>query len=80
MSEISDKRKEEIRNEAKKIIDNFAKKLESVKVKKKSEKMKVGGFRDEKNGNETNSSFRKIMFGNAPNKNDDNIIAETKNW
>ena len=80
MAEISEQEKEKIRNEAKKIIDNFAKKLEKVKVKSKKEKQAIGGFREEKNGRKTDSSFRKTILENAPSKNENNIIAETKNW
>ena len=71
---------EEIRAQAKKIIDDFVSALEKVKVKKKKSDEGVGGFREEGNGTPTDSDFRKRMFENAPNKDDDYIIAEKKKW
>ena len=77
---MKEDQKEQIKKEAKKIIDNFASAIEKVKIKGKKDKKEVGGFREEKDGMKPNSDFRKRMFENAPQKNDDNIIAEKKSW
>lgn len=71
---------EKIKKEAKQIIDNFASAIEKVKIKVKKGKKEVGGFREEKDDMKPNSDFRKRMFDNAPQKNDDNIVAEKKSW
>lgn len=79
---MDEKRKEEIRLEAKKILDNFGKTLESVKFKQKEVKVELSGFREEGSGNENvgDRDFRERMFENAPNKDKDSIIAEKKKW
>ena len=77
---MEEKKKEEIKKEAKKILDDFSKALDKVKVKKKPSKKGVGGFREEGNGKETDMDFRDRMFDNAPEKESDYIIAEKKKW
>lgn len=77
---MNENKKEEIRKEAKRILDNFSKALEKVSVKKKVLKKEVGGFRDEGNGKETDMDFRDRVFENAPNKNGEYLIAEKKKW
>lgn len=80
MTEISERKREQIRKEAKIIIDNFSKALDKVKIKKKKGCAVVGGFREEGSGIGGNEIFRKIMFSNTPNKSGDSIIAEKKSW
>ncbi len=77
---MEEQEKEAVRKQAEKILDKFGKALESVKLKEKKGENKVGGFREEKEGNRPNAEFRKIMFENAPGKDEDNIIAEKKKW
>jgi len=77
---INEAKKEAIKNEAKQILKKFAKTLESVKFKEKAKKKEAGGFREEGSGAKTDSDFRERMFSNAPNKTEDCIIAEVKNW
>ena len=77
---INEKQKEEIRIEAKKILDNFASALKDVKIKKERIKKDIGGYREEGSGEKTNSTFREQMFANAPNIDGDCIIAEKKKW
>lgn len=77
---ISDSKREEIQKGAKKILDDFAKALEKVKVKEKRLKRDVGGFRKEESGKIGDSSFREIMFANAPFVEGDSIVAEKKKW
>jgi len=78
---INEKDNEEIRREARKILDNFVFALEKVgKVKGKSFKRELGGFREEGKGEKCDDDFRKRMFENAPNKEGDCIVAEKKKW
>lgn len=77
---MDEAKKEQIKSEAKEILKKFSKALEGVKIKEKEGKKGVGGFRGEGQGTRGNEDFRKRMFENAPNKDDDCIIAEKKEW
>ena len=78
---VSEREKEEIKREAKSIMDSFSKKLSSVKEKIFEPKIERENFeRVEKEGNECDEDFRKRVFENAPNKNGDFILAEKKSW
>lgn len=73
--------KEEIRKEAKEILDNFSKSLNKVKFKEKKGKSDGNsGMREEKEGMKGSEDFRMRMFDNSPEKEGDYIIAEKKNW
>jgi hypothetical protein len=78
---VSEPEKEEIKKQAKAIIDDFSDKLESI-GKKTSETFieRDKCFREEKNSAKCDEDFRRRMFLNAPNKNNDFIIAEKKTW
>lgn len=77
---VSEKEKEEIKKQAKSIIDSFSKRLSRVKVGKEEPVI----IRDECERPEGNGKCldidRKTMFENAPKKNKDFIIAEKKKW
>lgn len=73
-------RSEQIREEARKILEEFAKSLSKIKIDKKTESIEVGGFREEGSGQSFDESFRKKMFENAPEKDGDFIIEEKKQW
>ncbi len=77
---IDEKKREEIKKEAKRILDKFSKSLEKVKFKEKKLKKKSGGYREEGEGDNVNEDFRKRMFENAPEKKNDYVIAEKKKW
>ncbi len=78
---ISEGEKGEIRREAKKIMDSFSEKLSKVSVPdEESAVRRKEHEREEGDGEECNSNFRKIMFENAPEKNKDFILAEKKKW
>jgi hypothetical protein len=77
---MEENKREEIKQEAKKILDNFSKALEKVKVSAKEIKKGLGGFRAEGKGKKADADFRKRMFENAPAKDGDFIIAEKKKW
>lgn len=81
MGMISEDKKKEIEMDAQKILKNFSKSLSKIKFSEKKKKAEgVSGFRKEGNGEKCDDNFRKIMFENAPDKNDNSIIAEKKEW
>ena len=72
---------DEIKSDAKKIIDSFSEKLSKVHVLDKEPVIKRKEYeRQEGNGKECDNDFKKIMIENAPNKNEDFIMAEKKKW
>ena len=77
---MDEKEREAIGKQARELLEKFGKALESVKLKEKKKERKVGGFREEKIAKTGDVSFRKIMFENAPEKNDDFILGEKKRW
>jgi Asp-tRNA(Asn)/Glu-tRNA(Gln) amidotransferase C subunit len=77
---VSEAKQEEIRKEAKRILDDFSRELEKVEVKEKRLKSNVGGFREEGDGEKGNGDFRKKMFENAPEHDRDCIVSEKKKW
>lgn len=77
---INDREREEIRKQAKSILDNFVHALERVIVKKEMVRKAVGGYRKEGSGEKCDSDFRERMFANAPEKDGDCIIVEKKKW
>ena len=78
---ISEKEKEEIKKQAKDIMDKFSEKLSNVSEKMSDPLIDRKEFeREEGEGKESNSDFRERMFENAPRKNKDFIIAEKKKW
>ena len=78
---ISEEKKKEIEKEAQNILKEFGKSLSKVKlVSKKKKNDSVGGFRKELNPNNEDEDFRVRMFRNAPNKNENCVIAEKKEW
>ena len=79
---VSEKEREDIKKQAKAIMDSFSKKLEKVADKIKKEPLIERGEceRVEREGRCDDNFSRKIMFENALNKNDDFIIAEKKEW
>ena len=70
---------EDIKEQAKRIIDNFAKALESVKAEEESVE-RDEDRREEKETNEPSPEFRKIILENAPNTKDGCIVAEKGKW
>jgi hypothetical protein len=77
---MDEKKREEIRVGAKRILDNFNSSINSVKFSEKKGKKEVGGFRKQGEGMDGNKEFRERLFANAPHKDGDFIIAETKKW
>jgi len=78
---VSESEKEKIKKEAKEIMDSFSKKLSKIDKKMKEPFIeRPNGERQEGEGIEGDKDFKKRMFSNAPEKNDDFIIAERKKW
>lgn len=78
---VSEKEKEDIKKQAKGIMDSFSKKLNSVKEKISEPEIQREEFeRIEKEGNECDEDFRARVFENAPNKSGDFILGEKKKW
>ncbi len=79
--EVSEEEKGKIKEEAKQIMDSFSKKLSRIKEKVSEPLIERDEFeRKEGKGNEPDFDFRKRVFENAPNKNDDFILTEKKSW
>jgi Asp-tRNA(Asn)/Glu-tRNA(Gln) amidotransferase C subunit len=78
---LSDKEKENIKRQAKNILDEFALKLEKLNLGEKESHFELGnGMREESLPWSTDEEFRKIMFANAPFTKDDAIVAEKGAW
>lgn len=78
---VSEEEKEDIRRQAKNIMDKFSEKISIIDKKISEPLIERENFeREEKGGKESDSDFRKRMFENAPEKNKDFIIAERKKW
>lgn len=76
---VSDLEKEEIRKNAKRIMDEFASKLEKIKVEE--DFLESGeGLRDEGEPWKTLEDFREIIFDNAPLVEDNCVVAEKGGW
>ena len=72
--------KEAIEAQAKQILDNFSKALESVKAKSQKTRMQQAPFREETQAKPFSTEFKQQIFKNAPNKDEDCIIAEKAQW
>lgn len=76
---VSEQEKENIRKEARKILDSFGASLSRVPVVKMHEE-KHESVRAEMKGMQSAVEFKERMFANAPQKNDECIIAEKGTW
>lgn len=85
---LSEKDKEEIKKQVAVILDSFSKKLSQIDREIKEQaiereeyvrKEKINQKEPSKKENMPNFSRQK-MFENAPDKNEDSIIAEKKKW
>lgn len=73
-------KEEEIRKEAKLILDKFAKTLEEVKEIPDSFVEREEDRREEKEGKKGDDDFRKIFFENAPATKKSCVLAERGKW
>jgi len=76
---VTETEKEEIRKDSKKLLNEFASKLDKIKTKEKHFKNGTG-FREEGDGWKTDADFKDLMFLNAPFVEDDHIVAEKGAW
>ncbi len=72
--------KEKIRKEAREVLEKFGKALDKIDVQNLKKEERIGGYRIEKEAGECSDDFRRRFFNNAPNKNEDSILAEKGNW
>lgn len=77
---VSESERKEIQKQAKKIVDDFSKKLESVKGRVEESFNEIGDGQRVEGKVKCNEFDRKVFFENAPEKNDDFIVAERKKW
>lgn len=77
---ISEVEKENIRKEAKNLLDEFEKTLKKTKIVEKEFEKNIGGFREEKGYFSDVKDFRELIFKNAPKVNKNFIVAEKKQW
>ncbi len=77
--QVSEKEKEEIKKQAKSLLNTFSKKLEKIKTKEEHF-AQDSGMRDEGSGWETDDDFRNTMLANAPFVDGDAIVAEKGGW
>ena len=78
---VSEKEKEDIKNQAKDMMDSFEKELKKVESEKADDFFvgRKGQMRPETKAS-CDASFRKIFFENAPSKDGDFIKAEKGGW
>ncbi len=76
---VSEQEKEDIKKQAKGIMDSFSRKLSKIKDIPELVIERAECERDEGNG-KCQEIDREVMFANAPNKNKDFILAEKKKW
>ncbi len=78
---VSEKEREQIRRDAKKLLEGFAGKLGKIRSGAGSGHFENGlGVRDEGDGWNSDEDFRSIMFGNAPFVEDEFLVAEKGGW
>ncbi|HTY44093.1 MAG TPA: hypothetical protein VMC80_02525 [Patescibacteria group bacterium] len=78
---VSGKEKEEIRNQAKRIMEDFSKQLSKIDKKIEEPVIERKEFERQEGKVKQDESFsRETMFKNAPNKNKDFIVAEKGEW
>jgi Asp-tRNA(Asn)/Glu-tRNA(Gln) amidotransferase C subunit len=75
---VSEKEKEEIKKQAKDILDDFSKKLGKIELGE-GRVIREAQTREETK-TEIDSDFKKRFFDNAPNKQGDWIKAERGSW
>jgi len=78
---VTESEKQEIKKQAKEILDDFSAKLATVgkEIKETQIERKEGERREGEAGCSENFS-REIMFDNAPDKSENFIIGEKKGW
>lgn len=80
--EVSEEEREAIQEEAKKLLNEFSKKLSSIKGSEEhfTSSTSANGQRDEGDPWKTDERFRDLFFLNAPFVDDEYIVAEKGGW
>ena len=78
--QMSDKEKEEVKKQVSSIIDSFSKKLSQIKDKIEVDDAILREDFERSEEGEPLEISKRIMFENAPDKNEDFIIGEKKKW
>lgn len=76
---VTEQEKEEIRKNAKNLLDEFSSKLDKIKAVEAKPEDKEN-LRIEGKGSQPNPEFREYMFDNAPLVEEGLIIAEKGHW
>ena len=76
---VTEKEKKQIKKDSKKLLNEFATKLEKIKAKE-GHFENESGTREEGNGWETDEEFKSTTFANAPFVEGDAIVAEKGTW
>ena len=71
---------EKLQEETRKLLDKFSKALAGVKSTGEWNVEREADRRKEKEGKACDKNFRKIMLENAPQHDEDFVIAEKKSW
>jgi len=77
--EVTEKEKEKIKRDSKKLLNEFASKLSKIKAPEGHFENALG-TRDEGEGWNTDPDFRDLILLNAPFVEDDSIVAEKGGW
>ena len=77
---MEEKQVKQLEEETKKLLDKFSLALSKVKSEEDLNVEREEDRRKEKEGKNCDSNFRKIMLENAPEHDEDFIIAEKKTW
>ena len=77
--EVTEKEKEQIRKDSKKLLNEFASKLFKIKAPEGHFQNETGS-REEGDGWTTDPEFKSTMLANAPFVEDDSIVAEKGKW
>lgn len=77
--EVTEKEKEQIRQDSKKLLNKFASKLSKIKTSVNHFENETG-TRNESDGWNTDTEFQNISFSNAPFVEDNSIVAEKGKW
>lgn len=76
---VTEKEKEQIQKDSKKLLNEFASKLSKIKAPEGHYKNE-SGTREEGDGWTTDPEFKSTMLANAPFVEDDAIVAEKGAW
>tara|TARA_Y100000310_G_scaffold314053_1_gene363084 strand:+ start:398 stop:661 length:264 start_codon:yes stop_codon:yes gene_type:complete len=76
---VTEKERENIRKDSKKLLNEFSAKLKKIKTKENHFENGTGN-REEGAGWKTDEEFKSHMLNNAPFVEDNSIVAEKGNW